>query len=442
VTVAVRFAPSPTGYLHVGNARVALVNWLLAKGRNGGFMLRLDDTDAGRSREEYAAAIKEDLLWLGLGWDRLAAQSARLAEYAAAAERLRNAGRLYACYETSEELELKRRLQLARQQPPVYDRAGLALGADERAKFEAEGRKPHWRFRLAPGAAAWDDIVRGAVSIDTSSVSDPVLVRADGVPLYTFSSVVDDVDFAITHVIRGEDHVTNTAVQLQVFAALGAKPPRFAHLALLTGGEGEGLSKREGSLSLRQLRASGIEPMAINSLLARLGTADPIEPQTELAALVAGFDLARFGRAPARFDMTELAHLNARILHATPFAAVAGRLPAGATEDFWLAARENLHTLADAAQWWAVVQGPVTPAIDDSDFAGRAAACLPAEPFDGGTWGRWTEALKADTGRKGKALYLPLRRALTGRDDGPSMHNLLPLIGPEKARARLLGETA
>jgi glutamyl-tRNA synthetase len=442
MSVSVRFAPSPTGFLHVGNARVALVNWLLAKASAGSFMLRLDDTDAGRSRDEFAEAIKEDLCWLGLQWDRLAAQSARLDAYAAAAKRLTAAGRLYACYETPEELELKRRLQLARHLPPVYDRAGLKLGADERAKFAAEGRKPHWRFQLAAGAAAWNDMVRGPVSIETASLSDPVLIRADGVPLYTFSSVVDDADFAITHVIRGEDHVTNTGVQLQIFSALGAPAPRFAHLALLTGGEGEGLSKREGSLSLRQLRASGVEPMAINSLLARLGTADPIEPKADLAALVAGFDLARFGRAPAKFDSAELGNLNARILHVTPFDAVSARLPAGATEAFWLAARENLHTLADAAQWWAVVQGPVTPAIDDAEFAGRAAACLPAEQFDGGTWGRWTEALKGATGRKGRALYLPLRRALTGRDDGPSMHNLLPLIGPEKARARLLGETA
>jgi glutamyl-tRNA synthetase len=442
MTVAVRFAPSPTGLLHVGNARVALVNWLFARKSAGGFLLRLDDTDAGRSREEYETAIREDLRWLGLAWDSEFRQSERLAEYAAAADRLRAAGRLYACYETPEELELKRRLQQARHEPPVYDRAALKLTAAERAGLEAAGRRPHWRFLLDRNRVEWDDRVRGRVGIDAGSLSDPVLVRADGVPLYTLCSVVDDIDTAITDVIRGEDHVTNTAVQIQIFAALGARPPAFAHLALLTGTAGEGLSKRLGSLSLRQLRSDGIEAMTLASLLARLGSADPVEPRAALDELIAGFDLAHFGRAPARFDPHELEALNARVLHLLPFAAVRERLPAGAPEDFWLAVRGNLARLADAAEWWQVVAGPVAPVISDAAFIAEAAALLPEGPFDGDTWGRWTAKLREASGRKGRALFMPLRLALTGRDHGPEMHNLLPLIGPARARARLAGKTA
>lgn len=437
--VAVRFAPSPTGRLHVGNARGALLNWLHARRAGGSFLLRMDDTDAARSTAEYAAGIEADLRWLGLDWDRFVRQSDRLNLYSAAAEKLKAAGRLYACYETAEELDLRRKVQLSQKRPPVYDRAALKLTDADRAKLEAEGRRPHWRFRLDHGSTAWDDLVHGRVEIDTASLSDPVLVRSDGYPLYTLSSVVDDGDLAITHVIRGEDHITNTAAQIQLFAALGYAVPVFGHFSLLLDAEGAGLSKRIGSLGIADLRDQGYEPMALNALLARLGSADPVEPQTEMATLVAGFDLGRFGRAPARLDPHELDLLNAKILHMTDFAAVAARLPSGATEAFWLAVRGNIGKVAEAADWWPVVAGDIAPVIEDAAVIAAAIATLPPEPWDAGTWKIWTQAVAAKAGVKGRALFHPLRLALTGRDKGPEMAPLLPLIGRDRALARLNG---
>lgn len=446
MTPAVRFAPSPTGRIHVGNARIALLNWLFARAHGGSFLLRLDDTDLERSTEAYAQAILNDLEWLGLDWDRLERQSLRLDRYAAVAERLKASGRLYPCYETAEELAAKRAGLRAQGLPPVYDRAALALDAPARAALENAGRKPHWRFRLDPGTVTWTDLVKGAVEIPTGSLSDPVLIREDGSPLYTFSSVVDDIDFAISHVVRGEDHVSNTAVQWQLFQALGGPVPEFAHLGLLVGAKGEPLSKRFGALSIEALRAQGIEAMAVNSLLARLGSADPVQPAWQLEELLAGFDFGKFGRAAAAFDVVELKHLNARILHEMPYDGVAARLrPAldgAADERFWLAVRSNVASLDEAVAWWRVLKAPLAPRLEEPDFLRQAAAALPEGPFDGDTWGRWTAALKAATGRKGRALFHPLRLALTGREDGPEMRNLLPLIDPERARARLRGETA
>lgn len=437
--VAVRFAPSPTGRLHVGNARGALLNWLFARKAGGSFLLRLDDTDTGRSTEEFARGIEDDLRWLGLDWDRFAKQSDRFALYAEAAEKLRKSGRLYPAYETPEELELRRKIQLSQRRPPVYDRAALKLTDADRAKLEAEGRRPVWRFKLEHNRTAWDDLIHGHVEIDMASLSDPVLLRSDGYPLYTLSSVVDDGDLGITHVIRGEDHVTNTAAQIQLFEALGYAVPTFGHFSLLLDAEGGGLSKRLGSLSLADLRAQGIEPMALNSLLARLGSADPVEPKQSLQELVAGFDLTRFSRAPARLDPHELETLNARILHELPFAAVRDRLPAGAGEDFWLAVRGNLATVGDAADWWAVVQGDITPVIEDEKVVQAAIETLPPEPWDATTWKGWSQAVAAKAGVKGRALFHPLRLALTGRDKGPEMAPLLPLIGRERALKRLRG---
>lgn len=437
--VAVRFAPSPTGRLHVGNARGALLNWLFARKAGGSFLLRLDDTDTGRSTEEFARGIEDDLRWLGLDWDRFAKQSDRFALYAEAAEKLRKSGRLYPAYETPEELELRRKIQLSQRRPPVYDRAALKLTDADRAKLEAEGRRPVWRFKLEHNRTAWDDLIHGHVEIDMASLSDPVLLRSDGYPLYTLSSVVDDGDLGITHVIRGEDHVTNTAAQIQLFEALGYAVPTFGHFSLLLDAEGGGLSKRLGSLSLADLRAQGIEPMALNSLLARLGSADPVEPKQSLQELVAGFDLTRFSRAPARLDPHELETLNARILHELPFATVRDRLPAGAGEDFWLAVRGNLATVGDAADWWAVVQGDITPVIEDEKVVQAAIETLPPEPWDATTWKGWSQAVAAKAGVKGRALFHPLRLALTGRDKGPEMAPLLPLIGRERALKRLRG---
>jgi len=449
MTVGVRFAPSPTGRLHVGNARIALVNWLYARKHGGTFLLRLDDTDVERSKQEHADAILRDMEWLGLTHDRFARESDRMDRYMAATEALKASGRLYPCYETPAELELKRKSLLTRGLPPIYDRAALKLTDDERRKLEGEGHRPHWRLKLAAGDVAWDDLVRGPCHFQGAHLSDPVLVREDGRPLYTLSSAVDDIDLGITHVIRGEDHVANTAVQIQLFQALfdalgGGPVPVFAHLPLLVDASGGALSKRFGSLSLETLRADGIEPMAINSLLAHLGTADPVEPFLHLGDLIQGFDFKRFGRAAPRFDPRELQQVNAKLLHLLPYAEVADRLKAmglaQAGEAFWLAVRGNIERLADARDWWAVCQGAIAPALDNIDMAQKAAALLPAEPWDEKTWSQWTGAIAQATGLKGKALFLPLRRALTGRDHGPELKSLLPLIGRARATARLTGK--
>ncbi|HTE82341.1 MAG TPA: glutamate--tRNA ligase [Reyranella sp.] len=442
MSVVVRFAPSPTGLLHVGNIRAALFNWLFARRHEGKFILRLDDTDRVRSKPEFKAAIERDLGWLGLVWDTRERQSDRLAQYDTARDALIASGRLYPCYETPEELEFKRRRLLAQGRPPVYDRAALRLDDAARKVLEGEGRRPHWRFKLAAEQVRWADLVRGAQHVDEASQSDPVLVRADGSYLYSFTSVVDDIALGITHVIRGEDHVTNTGAQIQMFEALGGPVPVFAHLPLLVDAAGGGLSKRTGSLSIGELRERGIEPLAIAGLLARLGTADPVEPVTSLDALIATVDFARVGRAAARFSEEELAHLSARTLHAMPYAAVRERLPADLGEAFWLAVRGNLTTLADTAIWADVVRGPIAPRIEEPAFLADAAKALPSEPWTDATWKAWTSALSVASGRKGRALFHPLRLALTAQDNGPEMARLLPLIGRAKARARLEGEAA
>lgn len=440
-----RFAPSPTGLLHIGNARTALINALLARRDGGTFVLRLDDTDRERSREEYAQAILADLAWLGIVPDVTVRQSERLALYDAAAERLKAKGLLYPCFETPDELERKRRLQLARGLPPIYDRAALALSGAERARYESEGRVPHWRFELDHRTVRWDDRVRGVAAVDCASLSDPVLVRADGSYLYTLPSVVDDADLGVTCVVRGEDHVTNTAVQIQLFEALGHAAPAFGHHNLLTTASGEGLSKRLGHLSLAGLREAGLEPHAVAALAVLVGSAEAVRPVASLAELAGLVDLGRLSRAPARFDEAELAALNARLVHETPYEAVAERLAAmgvGGGSAFWEAVRGNLATVGQARDWWTVVEGPVTPVIEDARLCAKAAEALPPEPWDAGTWKAWTEAVKAATGTRGRALFMPLRKALTGRDHGPELAALLPLIGREKAAARLAGENA
>lgn len=437
-----RFAPSPTGRLHLGNLRTALVNWLYARAHDGRLLLRIDDTDLERSTAAYAASIETDLAWLGLDWDLFARQSDRFAEYAKAADRLKAAGRLYPSFETPEELDLKRKLALSRGRPPIYDRAALKLTPDQIAGKLAAGEQPVWRFKLEPGRVAWDDLVRGPVEFLAENLSDPVLVRGDGMALYTLSSVVDDIDFAITHIIRGEDHVANTAVQIQLFQALGGDLPSFGHFSLIADASGGKLSKRAGALSLAELRDSGLEPMAILSLLAKLGTSDPVDIRPDRATLVAEFDIHKFSRNQPKLDPDEFLHLNARLLHVTPYEAVADRLPQGAGDEFWQAIRGNIGKLAEAADWWRVCNGPIEPLIDDSAFLDQAAALLPEGPLDETSWGAWTQAVKVATGRKGKELFLPLRRALTGLDHGPELARLLPLIGREHALARLSGRAA
>jgi len=434
-----RFAPSPTGRLHVGNIRTALHNWMWARKTGGRFLLRIDDTDAERSEEQFVEAIRADLDWLGLQPDGEVRQSARFALYEARFDALVAAERVYPAYETSQELELKRKVQLGRGLPPVYDRAALTLSDAERAALMAEGVRPHWRFRLDHDAPiVWDDLIRGEQRFDPATMSDPVVRRADGSWLYMLPSAIDDVDMGVSHVVRGEDHVSNTALQLQMFAAMGAEPPAFAHEALLTGSEGK-LSKRLGSLGVDHFRSEGIEPAAIVSLLARIGTSDPVEPVVDPAPLIAAIDFARFGRAPARFDEGELRQVNARVVHQLGFAAVADRIPVGMDEAGWLAIRPNLSAVAEAADWWGVVEGPVAIAADpaDRDLLDRAAVLAGNADWTGDPWHQLTAKLKAETGRGGKALFLPLRRALTGRERGPDMAALLPLIGRERAVARL-----
>ena len=441
----VRFAPSPTGRLHVGNVRTALINWLFARGQGGTFVLRIDDTDLERSTKAYEDGLREDLSWLGLAWDDTFSQSDRFAKYDAAADKLREMGLLYACYESADELERKRKIALSRGRPPVYDRAGLKLSDEEKAKLEAEGVQPHWRFKLSGNRIEWTDLVRGDQSIDTSSLSDPVLIRADGSYLYTLPSVVDDIDAKITHVVRGEDHVTNSGAQIEIFQALGGTAPDMAHTPLLIGADGQGLSKRLGSLSIAQLRDDGFEPLAIASLLAKIGTSDNVEVRESLAQLVEEFSFSKIGRAPARFDETELTSLNATLLHSLPFDAVKDRLAAidaqAADEAFWTIVRENCETLPDVAGWVAVVFGEVTPVIEDEDkdFITEAAALLPDGEITAETWSAWTKAVKSETGRKGRGLFMPLRKALSGLAHGPDMGALLPLIGRDRVLARLGG---
>ncbi|MGV6876119.1 glutamate--tRNA ligase [Pseudochelatococcus sp. B33] len=450
VSPTVRFAPSPTGFLHIGNARPALLNWLFRLRHEGRFILRLDDTDGLRSTEEYAQAAVEDLTWLGILPDAFFRQSERFALYDATVQRLIDEGRLYPCYETAEELERRRKLQLARGLPPTYDRAALRLTGSERAKLEEEGRRPHWRFLLDHRVVTWEDLCRGEIGIDCASLSDPILRREDGSYLYTLPSVIDDIDMGITHVIRGEDHITNTAVQIQLFEALGGQVPVFAHHNLLTTASGDGLSKRLGHLSLRELRSAGMEPMAVASLAVLVGSSEPVRPVGSLEELSEIVDITRLSHAPAKFDEKELAQLNARLLHELPYEAVRERLTAlkvGGGEEFWLVVRGNIARLIDAHDWWEIVSGPLKPVIDDPLVPHAAASKLPAGPWTREVWSPfawqvWTQAIAAETGKKGRELFRPLRLALTGREHGPELANLLPLIGHERALARLEGQEA
>ena len=436
-----RFAPSPTGHIHVGNLRTALFNYLIARKAGGTFILRLDDTDQERSKEEYADGIKRDLEWLGLHWDRVERQSLRLDRYAEAADRLRAGGRLYEVFETPTELDLKRKKQLNMGKPPVYDRAGLALSDADRERLRAEGREGYWRFRLDQERIEWTDGILGDISIDAASVSDPVLIRADGQVLYTFASSVDDTDMAVTHIVRGADHVTNTATQIQIIRALGGTPPAFAHHSLLTGAGGEELSKRIGALSIRDLREAGVAPEALLSMMARLGSSQPVELKMTLEELAEGFDLSQFGASPTKFDAADLWPLTRERNQALPFEAVRDRIaalgvPDHLAERFWHVASQNITRLDDLADWWTIFSQGAEPQIDpeDADFIAQAMPLLPPPPYTDATWGEWTAAVKDATGRKGKGLFMPLRKAVTGQAHGPDMAQVMPLLQVVKAR--------
>jgi len=435
MTVTCRFAPSPTGWIHVGNLRTALMNYLIARQNGGTFILRLDDTDQERSKQEYIDGLKADLDWLGIRYDRVEQQSKRMDRYALAAEQLKAAGRFYECFETPVELDLKRKKQLNMGKPPVYDRAALNLTEAQKEAFRAEGRQGYWRFKLDQERIEWQDGIIGPISIDAASVSDPVLIKADGQVLYTFASSVDDVEMGVTHIVRGADHVTNTATQIQIMKALGGTPPTFAHHSLLTGPQGEELSKRLGVLSLRDLRARGVEPMALLSLMARLGSSKPVELASSMEDLIAGFDVGSFGAAPTKFDAEDLFPLTRHHVQSLPFGAVRDRIvrlgvPEAEAEAFWAVAKGNITILEDLGPWWALFRDGAEPVVDeaDRDFVRQALALLPARPWTTATWGEWTAAVKEATGRKGKDLFRPLRRALTGRDAGPEMADVMPLL--------------
>lgn len=438
--IITRFAPSPTGYLHIGNLRTALFNYLIARKSGGQFILRLDDTDQERSKQEYIDGIQQDLEWLGLSWDRIEQQSMRLERYQDAAARMRADGRFYECFETPTELDLKRKKQLNMGKPPVYDRAALALDEATTAKLREE-RAGYWRFLLNQERIEWEDGILGPLSIDAASVSDPVLIRADGQVLYTLASVVDDIDMGVTHIVRGSDHVTNTATQIQIIQALGGTPPAFAHHSLLTGALGEALSKRLGTLSLRDLRAQGVTPAALLSLMARLGSNQPVELRMTLDEIADGFDLSQFGSAPTKFDPEDLWPLTRADLQARPFAAVADQIAALGVPDalapqFWDVARENIGTLDDLGAWWALCRDGAEPVIapEDAEFVAQALDLLPPPPYGAQAWQDWTGAVKAATGRKGKGLFMPLRLALTGQARGPEMGALMPLL--QRVRAK------
>ncbi|MGO4916897.1 glutamate--tRNA ligase [Pseudogemmobacter sp. W21_MBD1_M6] len=435
-----RFAPSPTGYIHIGNLRTALMNFMIARKAGGTFILRLDDTDQDRSKQEYADGIMEDLEWLGLTWDRIERQSLRLDRYHAAADELRSIGRFYECFETPVELDLKRKKQLNMGKPPVYDRAALNLSETQKDTLRAE-RSGHWRFKLDQQRIEWTDGILGDISIDAASVSDPVLIRGDGQVLYTLASVVDDIEMGVTSIVRGSDHVTNTATQIQIIQALGGAVPSFAHHSLLTGPQGEALSKRLGTLSLRDLRAAGVEPMALLSLMARLGSADPVELRSSMNELIEGFDITRFGAAPTKFDEQDLFPLTAKHNHSLPFSAMKDQIAAlGVPDDkataFWEVARENITVKADLAQWWTLCRDGAEPVIADEDkeFIATAMTLLPDAPYTPETWGAWTSAVKEATGRKGKALFMPLRLAVTGQAHGPDMASFMPLLQTIRAK--------
>jgi glutamyl-tRNA synthetase len=433
--ITTRFAPSPTGYIHVGNLRTALFNWMIARKAGGTFILRIDDTDPERSKEEYVDAIKEDLEWLGLTWDRVERQSERLDRYAEAADKLREMGRFYEAWETPTELDLKRKKQLNMGKPPVYDRAALALSEDDKARMRAERGAGVWRFKLDQERIDWTDGILGDISIDAASVSDPVLIRADGQVLYTLASVVDDTEMGVTHVVRGSDHVTNTATQIQIIEALGGSVPSFAHHSLLTGPQGEALSKRLGTLALRDLRAKGVEPMALLSLMARLGSSDPVELRASHDELIEGFDLSHFGAAPTKLDIEDLTPMTARVVQGLGAGDVADELAAAGVPDdlrepYWAAVRGNVGTRAEAGDWWPVFAGKTSPVVaeEDRDFVAEALGLLGEPPYSAETWGDWTTAVKEATGRKGKQLFMPLRLAVTGQSRGPEMADVMPLL--------------
>ena len=432
----VRFAPSPTGKLHIGNARIALFNYMLAKKNNGHFILRLDDTDTERSTDEFATGIINDLKWLGIEYDSTFKQSDRMNRYNEVLQQLKDMGRVYACYETAEELSLKRKSQISAGKPPVYDRASLNLSDSEKADKEAQGIKPHWRFLLNDETMEWNDLSRGETRFEPQHLSDPVLVREDGRPLFTLTTIVDDIDEKITHIIRGDDHATNTAVQVQIFKALGNHMPQFGHLPLISGKDGDKMSKRLGTGAIETIRDNGIEAITLLSALSRLGTNISPDGTDSLEKLITEFNMNNYSRAMPKFDVDELDGLNAKFLHHMDFDDVKTKLP-NATPEIWNAISGNINKLSEFDTVCEIITGDVKPVINDSEFIKTALGLLPDGDITNDTWKSWTTAVKEATGKKGKELFLPLRLAITGQEHGAEMSVILPLIGRDKVIKRL-----
>ena len=436
----VRFAPSPTGYLHIGNFRTALINFLFAKNKNGHFMLRIDDTDDERSLKKYEDAIKEDLSWVGINWDSLEKQSSRLSYYDQALQKLLDKKRAYPCFETAEELSLKRKKQLSSGKPPIYDRSALNLSDSDIADFKAKGRSPHYRFLLDHKDVNWNDLVKGDSQYNMSNLSDPVIIREDGRVIYTLASVVDDIDFEVTDILRGEDHMTNSAAQIQLFEALESSPPNLGHLSLLTDISGAGLSKRMGSISLRDLKDEGFQPMAISSLLSKVGTSDTVEIFRDINQIISDFDISKFGKSKPKFDKNELRGLNSKLFKMLDFSDISNQLKKfnfKISSDFWELVKGNIENLEELELWWNIIYGNIEPKYNDENFLNTALETLPEGNFDKNTWTNWTSILMKETGRKGKELYNPIRMSLTGQNKGPEMATLVFLMGREKVLERL-----
>lgn len=440
MTIKTRFAPSPTGFIHVGNTRTALICYLMAKSRNGEFMLRMDDTDTERSKEEYVEQIQKDLKWLGINWDIFSRQSERSARYEEIKQKLIAEGKLYACYETPQEIEIKRKMLLNQGKPPIYDRQGLKLSNEQKQEFEKQGRKPHWRFKLDEDKKiAWQDIIKGEISFDAKNLSDPVLIRENGMPTYMLPSAIDDVDFNITHVVRGEDHVSNTAIQIQLFDAIGGKAPQFAHHSLMKTKNGK-ISKRDGGFDIKTLKENNIEAATITSFLAYLGTSKPIEPCVEIEKLIKDFDLSIFSKAAAIYDEIELERLNPKVLRHYHYNQIKDRKSMeGINIDFWQSIHNNINKLSEVKLWNDICNKQIDPVIDEEDveFLSDIAKILPDNNWSENTWDEWINNIKKITDRKGKKLFMPIRKALTAIEHGPELKYILPLIGKEKTLNRL-----
>lgn len=441
MNIITRFAPSPTGMLHIGNARIAIANWLYAQKNGGKFLLRIDDTDKDRSKKEYEEAITRDLKWLGLNWDDSFSQSSRIQKYEEIKNHLIEIGRLYECYETPEELEIKRKFQLSAHKPPIYDRASLHYTNEQKDQFRKEGRKPHYRFLMKDTPIVWNDMIKGQMRYESHNIGDPILVREDGSMTYMLCSCVDDIEYNISHIIRGEDHLTNTAIQIQIFDALSAKLPSFGHLSLVHQKEGK-ISKRDGGFEISSLRDNEcIESMTINSFFATVGRSEPTKIFKDLESLIENFDISKFSKSPTTYLPEELLRLNHKLIIDLNYSDVKNRLTdigcKDVTEEFWIAVRPNIQTLKDVKDWWDICT--VTPYVQnlDKEYLSIAKSLLTEDVIKPDTWSIWTKKISEKTGKKGRELFMPLRLALTGRESGPELDAILPMIGKNEILLRL-----